>query len=186
MLIDGQYLFPLRLLRLHFDGYYFDRNGGLFSTRGSAGRLKQLNGSRTPSGHYYTLSGTTYRHDVLFNEAKAHQQFRANTTGMTEADLAMQKAVVQTVGAIKDMRLGDIPEGVRSYARNVEDGVARKGVILATVVGDKLVFGTNPKVHTTDNSWRDEAERIAKLRPGLKVVALKIVGSVVSKGVHWE
>jgi len=186
MLLDGRHLFPLRLVIFSLDGYYMSKDGAVFSTNGSTGVLRQLNGSRTSSGHYYTLKTNTYRHDQLFAKAKAHAQFLTHTSGITREDVQMQRAVAQTAEAIRDLHLGDIPAGVRAHAPSVHDGITRKGVLLGTVDGDILVFGSKPKLHLTEASWRDEAERIAKLKPGLKVVAFKIIGSVVAKGVHWE
>lgn len=180
MLIDGQFLFPMAMLRHSFDGYYMNVQGAIFSNRGPSGKLRQLNGSRTTSGHYFTLNNSTWRHDQLMREAKAHAKFANHTTGITSEDRIMQKSVSSTA----DQVLNAIRD--RHHAENVAQGVKQKGVVLATIVDGTLIFGSRPKIHLSDESWRAEAERIAVAKPGLKVVALKVVGSVVSGGVNWE
>jgi hypothetical protein len=54
------------------------------------------------------------------------------------------------------------------------------------VDGDKLLFGSDPKFHTTEQSFTDEMQRLALLKPGKKFVAVKIIKSVVAGEVSWS
>ena len=143
-------------------GYYLDAHGAVYSTHGN-GLVKRLAGSRRNCIQYYTLNNRSYRAADLLKSAKANPTFAQETLA----------SVSQTAAD-------------RAHASNTEDGVKARGVVLATIQDGKLHFGSEPKLHLTQKSYEAEMERIAHASPGTKVVALKVVRSVVAGKVVWE
>jgi len=68
----------------------------------------------------------------------------------------------------------------------MDTAIKGRAVLIASVEGDSLVFGTKPKLHIGEKSWKAEMTRLATVAPGTKFVALQIVTSVVAGGVRWE
>jgi hypothetical protein len=180
MKIGDKNLFPLNNINSRLNGYLMDRDGNIYSVKNTLGRVKMLAGSKTSSGHYFTLSNTTYRGDQLFSSAKAHKLFNAETAAPTTP-----ASVTQIVAGVKPLPVKDLDEK-RSYAKSLAEGIALRGVMIAAVEGERLVFGSEPKIHVTEQSFRSEMERLARVKPGVKFVSVKITGSVVAGGVRWE
>jgi hypothetical protein len=168
MLVQGQNLFPLNNTCSAGSGYFMNALGQVFSTK--SGNLLRLSGSTTKSGRYYTLNGRTHREDQLVFGAKRHKDFTRETS---------PAPVVNVVDA-------PVLGARRSYATSMQEAIKLRGTMIATVQGEKLVFGTDPKIHTTEQSWREEMARLATVSPGTKFVAVKIVQSVVAGNISWE
>lgn len=76
--------------------------------------------------------------------------------------------------------------GGRNHAGTTEEGIKAKGSIIGRVHKGHLVFGSEPKIHTSEESVKSEMQRLALEHPGVKFVELKIGKSVVAGGVTWE
>jgi len=74
----------------------------------------------------------------------------------------------------------------RLYAVDMGSAVRQHAVLIASIEDDKLLFGTKPKLHIGEKSWKAEMQRLAVVAPGTKFVALQIVASVVAGGLKWE
>ena len=158
-------LFHLTAVDSSLTGYFIDAHGAVYSNRGN-GLIKRLTGSRTSSNNvYYTLNNRSYRAGDLMKSAKANPMFARETS------MDAERAVTTSD---------------RSHAASAEAGVKQRGVVLATIQDGKLHFGSEPKFHLTQKSYESEMERIARASPGVKVVALKVVRSVVAGEVVWE
>lgn len=181
MFIHDKHLFPLHLIGSNIGGAYFmDATGNVYSNR--TGNLVQLRGSRTNSGTYYKFGqqwGSGWRHDTLVARAKAHKEWAAHTAPKLFAN-APQLDVA--AGAME--KFVKVPK--RDHAETVEIGVKLKGSIIARIHKGKLVFGSDPKIHTTSRSLEDEMLRLAQSHPGVKFVELKCERSVVAGGLSWE
>lgn len=175
MLIPGLHIpvFPLKTIDAYMDGYYIDRDGGVWSTKGrSASAPTKLMGSSTPSGRYYTLNKRIHRADDVFRRARAHRDFITQTS----------PGVVNLPKVITSASAG-LPAG---RTKSPREAAAAKGYVLATLSpNDKLVFGTEPVFHVSDVTAREEAERIAS-NTGAEVVLLKVVGKVKVHRAVWE
>lgn len=171
MLIQGlsSPVFPLKTIDVYMDGYYMDKDGNVWSTKGRS--VAKMMGSSTPSGRYYTLNKRTHRADDLVRRARAHPDFPTQTS---------PKIVEESLRR-------DIPAYANSgRTTHAQNAVASKGFVLATMnPSGKLVFGTEPMYHLTDVTARAEAERVASLT-GSEVVLLKIVGKVKVQKAVWE
>lgn len=175
MLIPGLHIpvFPLKTIDIYMDGYYIDRDGGVWSTKGRSGSSPtKLMGSTTPSGRYYTLNKRTHRADDVFRRARQHKDFITETGN--------------TVGALPETRTQDLAGVLPGRSKSARQAVAVKGYVLATLSpNDKLVFGTDPMFHLTEPTAKAEAERIAS-NTGAEVVMLKVVGKVKVQKAVWE
>jgi hypothetical protein len=176
MIINGMRLFPLNLASKGLEGYYMDASSRVWSTR--AGAAKILAGSNTKSGRYYSLNGSSYRADTLTRVAKQHQDFVLHTGAgpvgfavLAKAEAAIQANVAKSTP--------------RSHAVDVQTGVAQRGVVIASIVDGKIVLGSDPKIHLTEQSWVDEMARLAQTKPGVTFISMKIVRSVVTGTVIW-
>lgn len=178
MLIAGHNVFPLVHHSNLLAGYFMDKDGNVFSNKSpnTSGNLTRLMGSRQPSGHYYTLNKRTYRADDLVHAAERHMRFTAETQSMQEA---LANALPPASAAAAQLPLG--------RTKSAKAAVAHKGYVLATVgPTDRFVFGTDPVLHTTETTAREEAARIATLKPGTEVVILKAVASVTAGATVWK
>jgi hypothetical protein len=151
--------------------YYIDRDGRVWSNR--TGSLVQLHGSKSGKYTYFKLGGGPYgnshRHDQLFALAKRHPRW--------EIETAPEVAAWPTAKVTKEVVRGGLP---------VEDGVKAKGAIIGRVHKGHLVFGSEPKIHLSDKSVKDEMVRLATAYPGVKFVRLNIAETVVAGSVTWE
>lgn len=172
MMINGLNLFDLGTANANYKGYYMDRDFNIYSTR--TGSLKRLQGSMTASGRYFTLNGFTYRFDLIKNSAVTNSRFYTETQS-TVAPATQAAAVAQLAGSDND----------RQYASSVQAGIKGRGVVIGSVVNGRLVFGSDPKIHMTEKSWKAEIERLARNNPGVTFVHMKIGGGVVANGVTW-
>lgn len=170
MKVADKNLFPLNNINSRFSGYLMDADDNIYTTKNKFQTPTTMTGSRTSSGHYFTLNKNTYRRDFLVNAARNHRLFKSETA-------APQVAVVSEVVKSNDKR---------SYAKDLDEGIKLRGVMIAAVENGKLVFSSEPKIHTTEQSYRSEMERLANTKPGMKFVSVKITGSVVAGGVKWE
>lgn len=182
MKIEGKNLFPLILSYPTLkDGYYIDREGAVYSTRGRNGKLSRLFGSSTLSGRYFSLQGkygsTSFRADDLAKTACHHKDFNQHTADeITMASLGVD---------VNKIKVKSKVQGPRNHAADVDAGIAARGSIIGRVHKGHLVFGSEPKIHTTEQSVKDEMQRLAVQYPGVKFVELKIAKSVVAGGVTW-
>lgn len=170
MLLPGLNIpvFPLNRVDFFMTGYYMDRDGGVWSNKGKA--PAKLLGSKTPSGHYYTLNKRTVRADTLVPRAKLHKDFITETSNTVGALPAQAPAPVNLAGRTKSAR----------------HAVTDKGYVLATLApNDKLVFGTEPVFHLTEETAKAEAERVAA-STGSELVVLKVIGKVKVQKAVWE
>jgi hypothetical protein len=173
MLMNGMNLFPLEKCPdwgPYLTGYFMSGDGSVYSSRSAASPNipVRLHGSSTPSGRYYTLNKCTYREDDLIRKAKSTVQFAVETG---------------TAGAVEKAPSATVANG-RTKVASV--AAAEKGYVLASIgPTDRLVFGTDPVLHLTEKTAKEEAARIAALHPGTKIVILKMVNTV-RVGVTWE
>lgn len=175
MQFAGKNVFPLVKADSLFHGYFMDAEGNVYSNKAHSQRLAALNGSRTPSGRYYTLNGRAYRADRLIAMAKQLPSF------VMETGQATTPVIVSAPAAPNNQPL---PVG---RTKSAAAAVKAKGFLLAHVgPTDRLVFGTDPVLHLTRSTAVEEATRVASLKPGTKVVLLQIIASVVAGGTQWE
>lgn len=171
MVIAGRNLFHLADVRASLNGYYMDMNFQIFSVK--SGTLKQMAGSATASGRYFTLNGQTYAHHYLKSLVENLLKFKSDTKVTLVSKSTDQ--VFDSEGYSID----------REYASSITDGIKRRGTVIASVVDNRLVFGSNPKIHTTKRSWESEIERLARHNPGITFIALDIKTAAVAGGVTW-
>lgn len=188
MLLEGKDLFPLTHLENRFSGYYMDSFHYIYSTRKHNGKVTKLVGTMTDAGHYYTLDGIMRRADDLAKSARAHSAWGKEVGGgdrilnqIRERAQAKRAEIAKSAVAVYNPPFAD-----RNYAVSMELAIKGRAVIIASINGDALVFGTNPKLHIGEKSWKAEMTRLASVAPGTKFVALQIVASVVAGGVQWE
>lgn len=169
------YLFPLQKVISRLQGYYIDKEGHVYSTRGKGGALAHLAGSKQHSwsNRYFTLDGATWEQGYLTCTAKAHGDFAKETTASAAVLASVQARGAQVTAE-------------RAHAKTAAEALKANGSIIATVVGDKFVFASSPVIHTTPESVRDEMTRLANLNPGTRYVEFKITSSVVAGGLNWS
>ena len=169
------HLFPLEKFQSRFRGYYMSADGKVYSTRGN-NKLKELSGSKANSwsNRYFTLDGGSWEQNHLTGNCKAHKDFVLETTvpSVTGIKTAQMPAVKLTTE--------------RNHAKTAEEALAAKGSIIASVVNGKFLFGSNPVIHTTQESLKSEMARLASQNPGVRYVAFTITGSVISGGMNWS
>jgi hypothetical protein len=176
MLVQHTYVFPLERVNSHLNGYYMDHHGHIYSTK--KGNLQRLSGTKQPSGHYYTLGGISYKSADLIRLARARNDFLKETDA-NAPNLLPQRPLPTAIST-----LGAAYNGRTKVASNA---IAKKGYILATVgPTDRFVFGTDPVLHLEEGTAKEEAMRVATLKPGTEVVIFKVLASVVAGGVTWK
>src|SRR5271167_4359274 len=147
MLIEGKNLFPLTNVRERYVGYYMDSFHYVYSTHKNKGKLTKLVGSITNSGHYYTLAGIIVRADDLAKSARSHARWDVETRDDSGADDILAKIRARSQAS----KVASVPPPVntldRSYAVSMDLAVKGRAVLIVSVDGDKLVFGTSPKLH---------------------------------------
>lgn len=176
MLLEGKNLFPLTYIEARLIGYFMDSFHYIYSNRTRKGQLTKLRGSLTSSGQYYTLAGVAYRADALAGDARKHPAWAKETSPNILDQIRSSDSRLSAQDSTLD----------RNYAVSMDLAIKGRAVIIATVQGDKLIFGTNPRMHIGEKSWKSEMERLAKLNSGTKFVALQLVSSVISGGIRWE
>lgn len=175
MQLSGMNVFPLVKMDQFMNGYFIDKDGNVYSNKVSMRTLTKLTGSSTPSGRYYTLNKRTYRADSLIARAKQHPMFAQEVYPAAVA-VAVQLATTAPAAVTP-----------ANKSKSAAKLVAAKGFVLATVgPSDKLVFGTDPMFQLDLPTATTEAERIANLKPGTRIVVLQAVRSVVAGGTKWE
>jgi hypothetical protein len=187
MLIHGKNLFPLeRAIHGIKIGYFMDAAGNVYSTR-TGNTLKQLSGSYTNSGRYFSLTrvnGSRYspsisRHaTLLVADAKAHKDFVKETS--------VPAWPTEPTASVQPHKKVMIIPTARNHAANVHAGIASKGWLIGQVVGEAIIFGSKPTVHTTDDSVLNELRRLASKKPGTKFVKLKIESALTLGAEVWE
>lgn len=180
MQLSNMNVFPLVKHSNYLAGYFMSADGSVWSNKNSRnGTLTKLSGSRTPSGIYYTLNKRSYSASDLANAAKRHPAFAGEVApkAVAYAQSLVTPVVVTAHGAV--------PAGNKS--RSAGKLLATKGFVIATVNDtDKLVFGTDPIFQLDEQTATTEAERIANLHPGKRVVLLKAYKSVVAGTTKWD
>lgn len=172
MYLNGLHVFPLVKMDSTMHGYFMDGIGNVYSNKtarpGSA--ITKLAGTKQPSGHYFTLNKRTFRADDLIRKAKAHKEFASEIRDLVGVHSALVEDAV-----------------VNGRTKSAKRMISLKGYVLATVgPTDRFVFGTDPVLHVGESTAKEEAARIANLKPGTEVVILKVHASVVAGGVTWK
>ena len=163
MLIADRHMFPLKLLYgTAGDHYFLSTDNRIFSTRASANPT-ELRGTDRAGDKIFKL-GLGRLLSAIVRDAKSHPRWSIETTG-----------IVQPVFVAE-----------RSYAATVDAGIKARGIIIGRVHKGALVFGSAPRIHTTEASVKAEITRLAVEHPGVKFVRLAITGAVVAGGVTWE
>lgn len=154
-------LFNLVNTSTHLTGYYIDKDGYVYSNK-----LKNK--------PYVRLLGDSKNHSTVFHEIT---RYKLNGRTYTAAELlrkakqhANWSSTMATKKEIKDIVI-----------------IPRKGEhIIASVVDGKLVIGSNPKVHVEAGALQTEMERLAKVSPGTKFIALTVTLTCVAGEVKWS
>jgi hypothetical protein len=177
MQVGTLYLFPLPLIDSTLSGYFVSAEGKFYSTKQSAaGRVMCGSGNRFGS-RYFTMNGRSVDGSVLYRRAQAHASWKAETTKPSVvADVAVSNKTGAKVTG-------------RSHAASASLGIKGRGVVIARVAVhdgvEHLLFGSQPALHMTEQSFTDEMTRLATQYPGVEFVALKVVKSVKAGGFTW-
>jgi hypothetical protein len=150
------------------DGYFITATGRIISTRKEKPAF--LQGSRTPSGHYYTLGGRSYCAGLL---------------GLWLAAAGRQGIWPSSAEKVAPSTEPRLPPG---RTLDPQEAITGGGYVLATVQDGRLLFGTRPTYHVgaeAEKTAKAEAERVAAVS-GKKVVVLKVIGAVTAGQVVWE
>lgn len=176
MLVEGKNLFPLSvILNVRRGRYFLSADYSVYSI--ASGKLVRLLGSRTSSGLTFSFAPGAgvgkqiVKHEKIVHLANACPTFKDHVK-------------IDTLGVNVNKIENTTPK--TSHAPTIEAGVKAKGSIIGRVHKGRLVFGSEPKIHTTLDSVRNEMQRLAIQYPGVKFVECKIVSTVIAGGVTWE
>jgi len=162
----NQNVFPLTKIDALLSGYFMDVSGNVWSNRNGGARIMQ--GSRQPSGRYYTLANRSFNADNLKARCTNHADWVAEILGSPSNTFVAKPATLP------------------GRTTSAKEAIAKKSLVLATVGdNDRLHFATDPVFHDTLPQARTEAERIA-MAVGKKVVVLQVVGAVQIQKASWE
>lgn len=173
-------LFDLSKCDVQWQGYWMNGSDEIFSTK-MGGNPRRMTGSRTVSGTYFTFSrngsGNSYNKTQITGRARLHRDFAKETAILvvSKDELIKPRAAV----ALEKM-VG------RDHAVTPQEGIKQKGYIIGSLVGDALLFGSKPQVHTTLKSVKAEMERLAAKSPGRTMIYCKIEGSCRAASMVWE
>lgn len=165
MLINGSNVFPLNKIYSRLTGYYMSSNGQVYSNFKNPTTLKLLSGS----GDYYTLARQSFNKMSLRSTVMRHVDFQRETRSPTPS--------------VPQERTS--PPN-RCHATTIEEGVKGRGSIIGAVIESKITFGSDPKIHMTEQSLKDEMQRLALATPGVKYIALKITHGLIATGLNWD
>jgi hypothetical protein len=179
MQVGTLYLFPLSKIDSHLGGYFVSAEGTFYSTKQSvAGRKMTGSGSFGSRTRYYTMNGRSYEGAVLYRRAQGQGDWKVETTKPSETIATMNK-ILQSTKQVS----------ARSHAASASLGIKGRGVVIARVAThdgvEHLLFGSQPALHMTEQSYTDEMTRLATQYPGVEFVALKVVKSVKAGGFTW-
>ena len=188
MLIHGMHLYDLSNVYPAWAGYYIDADFNIYAhliPRHS--KMQRLIGIKTDSGRVYSLHQFLYsiayiKAMVLRNADTFYRETRS--TAPAENMTQSQPAPEQTSIADQETDENQSPSQC-SHASTITEGIKARGVVIGCVIDDRLVFGTNPKIHTTESSWRKEIERLARNNPDMTFVFLQIGGGLTVGKVTW-
>jgi hypothetical protein len=177
MQVGTLYLFPLSKIDSHLGGYFVSAEGTFYSTKQSvAGRKMTGSGSFGSRTRYYTMNGRSYEGAVLYRRAQGHGDWKVETTKPSQVIAVANKVPAAKVTG-------------RSHAASASLGIKGRGVVIARVAThdgvEHLLFGSQPALHMTEQSYTDEMTRLATQYPGVEFVALKVVKSVKAGGFTW-
>jgi hypothetical protein len=177
-------LFPLVRVSQYMADYFVDKDFNVYSVRmKNRNAPARLAGTVTPTGqHNYTLNKRTFSKSVIKNMAASHADFLRETGQVAPAwPTAVSPGATHGPAAVPTTGL---PVGRTRSAKKVVGG---KGFMLATVgPSDKLVFGTDAVFHESVETAKEEALRVAGLKPGTEVVVLQVIASVSVGGAAWK
>lgn len=192
MLKDSKNLFPITKIIPSADGYFMDASGEVWSERGRKNLLK-MSGSTTTSGRYVTMQtngrfGQAYKLNDLQRRCKAHKDWNADTRPLPVVE--PRKVTVPKTTLSSALGLSKSPVQVevvstRHHAADADDGIAKRGWVIASVKGKQLSFSVDPVIHTSEVSVISEMDRLAKQSPGVKYVKLQIQGAAVAGALQW-
>lgn len=194
--LGTDYLFPLTKLSTALTGYFIDKEGQVYSTKGSKG-LQRLQGSQPQKygPRYFTLANRTYVQSSLIEQAKAHPDFKAETT---PAPAPVKTAAFPGSKASTTQSFADVLRTAQAvntaisrptitdYAKTTDEALTGRGSMIAAIKNGAFVFDANPVIYTSVPSLKSEMERLAKANPGVRYVSFTITGSVVAGAVDWS
>lgn len=151
-------LFPLNLVYAYLTGYWIDGKGTIWSTRQKA----EPQPMKTTSSGNIQLCLRSHSASRLLRSAQSHGSWRTHT------EPAVAKVVTKPVATAAQTN-AKVPAGW----------------IIGTLTGTSFSFAEKPKVHVTETSVKEELERLAKSKPGVTFVSLKIDRSATAGGVVW-
>ena len=171
--IEGRQLVPLadflNSTLFRSKNYYFFEPSThcIYST--ASGVFKRLNGtpgvSRTERGDtVWTFVGVRFTKTEIANAFKRFAMVAANALPSNQTS----------------------PYSFSGAAINGDELTTKGNVIIGTVKEGKVSFTSTPSVHTTEQSWKTEIERLAKANPGVKFIAVTITAAVVAGGLVWN
>jgi hypothetical protein len=171
MLIYNLNLFPLFKINPSLSNYFLHKDGRVYSTKRQS--FKQLVGTFDAAGKRHFLLNTRYKYsqEELLTAAKQHSDWDKETCDQSTAQSDHNERSEHSE---------------RHHAGNLQEAISSRGVVIAAELNGKLVFSSNPKFHTTEQSWKDEIKRLALLNPGVRYVALGIIQAVTARGFNWE
>lgn len=151
-------LFPLNLVHGYLTGYWIDAKGNIWSTRQNA-EPQPMKVTSTGNIQLCLRSHNAHR---LLRSAQTHGTWRTHT------EPSVPKVVTKPVATVTQTQT-KVPYGW----------------IIGSLAGTSFSFAEKPKVHVTESSVKEELERLAKSKPGVTFVSLKIDKSATAGGVIW-
>lgn len=174
MFLSTEYpnVFPLENLSTRWKNYFMTGAGTVISTCRKKDGLPLSGSKATPHAHrYVTLADSSWRLDQLVKRAKAHKAWTAETSA---------QKMLQPVKVVK-------PEPQVSKQSCMSAAIEGRQWVIASIPpgGDRLLFGTNPKVHYSEPDADAELSRLALVSPGIIFVKLQIKGAVRAGGIEY-
>lgn len=167
--------FPLGKLSGNWTGYFIATTGQIYSNKQTKqeDHVKKMHGKRVSglNARTYTLSGVSQRSDRLLALAKRSLSWARDTE--LAAPQLPEEAKPQWPFPI-DKATSDAYRGKKP---DVLQAVKDRGFVIASIVDNKLVFGSEPKIHSTVMSVEAELGRLAAASPGTVFVRLDITGA---------
>lgn len=184
-------LFSLQALRAEWHGYYVDKDYNVYSTR--RGGIRVLVGSFDYRSRYsrarskqYMLGGFNTTRANLIIDLDRNADFKAFLAWSKKPQ--MDRIVSRLDKSIQDVKSKSIVRSdvARVHASNIEEAISSHGYIIARVDNGVLSFAAKPVVHLAKASVLAEIEDLAKSKPGVQYVYLKIEGACQASAIVWK
>jgi hypothetical protein len=180
---------PLSLVTSRWDGYFVDRAGVVYSNKktDAVDHVRVMKGTRPygTSHRNYTLNRVSVQGPYLLSQAKKVSTWMKQTAPYTDVSTPAEVAALPeeakpqwpfpTDKAKSDAYLGK--------KQDVLQAVKDRGFVIASIVDNKLVFGSEPKIHSSVVSANEELARLANTSVGTVFVRLDINAAVVAGGL---